>query len=126
MIIQLTSRAESCDIDTKDILYYIIDDMKTINALRARSRLGTLLDEVSQKGEHYVIERLSRPLVAVVPFSEYQTKIQDKEAEIKRKREEAVKEIFEFRKKYGRKLAKGKDSAAIIRKMRDERYGQKK
>ena len=100
--------------------------MKTINALKARSRLGTILDEVSQKGEHYVIERLKEPLVAVVPFLEYQTKIQDKEAEIKRKREEAVKAILAFRKKYGRKLAKGEDSTTIIRRMREERYGLKK
>lgn len=35
-----------------------------------------------------------------------------------------VEEIRRFRETYGKKLGKGKDSTSIIRKMRDERYGQ--
>lgn len=42
------------------------------------------------------------------------------------KRKEAVEEILSFRKKYGKKLAKGEDSTVIIRKMRDTRYGSQK
>lgn len=41
------------------------------------------------------------------------------------KRKEAVEAILIFRKKYGKKLAKGEGSVSIIRKMRDERYGTK-
>lgn len=42
--------------------------------------------------------------------------------------QEKMKDLFEkinnFRETYGKNLAKGKDSAVIIRKMRDERYGK--
>jgi hypothetical protein len=38
--------------------------------------------------------------------------------------EKAVENIFRFREKYGKKLAKGKDSAQIIREMRNTRYGK--
>lgn len=41
------------------------------------------------------------------------------------KRKEAVEAILIFRKKYGKQLAKGEDSTAIIRRMREERYGTK-
>lgn len=46
------------------------------------------------------------------------------EEKLLEKRKKAVEAILAFRKKYGKKLGKGKDSTAIIRKMRDERYGQ--
>jgi hypothetical protein len=36
----------------------------------------------------------------------------------------AVEDILLFRKKYGKELAKGNDSAQILRKMRDSRYGK--
>lgn len=42
----------------------------------------------------------------------------------KSKVEKAVESILAFREKYGGELAKGEDSASIIRKMRDERYGK--
>lgn len=38
------------------------------------------------------------------------------------KRKKAVEAIRAFRKKYGKKLAKGEDSVTIIRRMRDTRY----
>ena len=39
--------------------------------------------------------------------------------------ENTVEEIRKFRDTHGKKLAKGEDSTAIIRRMREERYGQK-
>ncbi len=45
------------------------------------------------------------------------------EDKLLQKRKEAVEAIHAFRKKYGKKLAKGEDSASIIRRMRDTRYG---
>lgn len=39
--------------------------------------------------------------------------------------EKAVENILAFRKKHGKRLAKSEDSAILIRKMRDQRYGQK-
>ena len=45
------------------------------------------------------------------------------EEKLLNKRKEAVEAIIAFRKKYGKKLAKGEDSVTIIRRMRDIRYG---
>lgn len=38
--------------------------------------------------------------------------------------EKAVENILEFRKKNGKRLAKGEDSTVILRRMREERYGK--
>ena len=43
------------------------------------------------------------------------------EEERLQKRKEAAEAILAFREKHGEKLAKGEDSATIIRRMRDER-----
>lgn len=48
------------------------------------------------------------------------------EEKILEKRKEAVQAIFSFREKYGKKLAQGENSTSILRRMRDERYGDKK
>lgn len=39
--------------------------------------------------------------------------------------EKTIEAIRKFRDTYGKKLGKGQDSTGIIRKMREERYGQK-
>lgn len=106
----------------KTLLEYIIDDVRTINALRARSRLGTLLDEVSQEGTHYIIERLHKPLVAVVPFDEYQKYHQ----EIRRRGSqtaelELLKAILQFRQNYGDELAKAPSATSLLKKQRTKR-----
>jgi prevent-host-death family protein len=41
--------------------------VKTINALKARQQLGTLLEEVFYRDEQFIIERAGRPMAAVVP-----------------------------------------------------------
>ena len=38
--------------------------------------------------------------------------------------EKAVENILAFRKKHGKRLAIGEDSTALIRKIRDQRYGK--
>lgn len=93
--------------------------MKRINALKARSRLGTILDEVSKKKEHYLIERLSKPLVAVIPVEEYEAK-NKKENKRAEKVGQAIKEMDEWRKRYGNRL-KGWDVVETIRKAREDR-----
>ncbi len=40
------------------------------------------------------------------------------------KRKKAIEAIFAFRERYGAELAKGEDSTAILRKMREERDGK--
>lgn len=100
-------------------LHYIIDCMKTINALSARSRLGTILDEVSQEGIHYVIKRLSEPLVVVVPFKEYQEVF--KQNVSKKQQEELFDKLASFRKKYGKQLSGKKGTTQLLHDMREKR-----
>ena len=95
--------------------------MKTISALKARGRLGTLLDEVSKKKEHYLIERLSKPLAVVIPVEEYEETISKESRKVRLRK--VAQEIDEWREKYGRKLT-GWDVVETIRKMRSERTGQ--
>lgn len=110
---------------TKHSLYYIIDYMITVNALKARSQLGTMLDKVSQEGEHYVIERLNKPLVAVVPIDEYEEVFSQRKAHDQEKqKEEFLALLHQFRKKYGKRIAGKEGSTAFIRKMRQERTKQ--
>ncbi len=95
--------------------------MKTISALKARGRLGTILDEVSKKKEHYLIERLSKPLAVVIPVEEYEETVSKESRKVRLRK--VAREIDEWREKYGGKLA-GWDVVKTIRKMREERTGQ--
>jgi len=96
--------------------------MKTINALSARSRLGTILNEVSQEGVHYIIERLSKPLVVVVPFKEYQELYKSKNT--KKDGQEFLRELAQFRKKYGKQFAGKKGTLKLLHETREERTKQ--
>ena len=40
---------------------------KTVNAMKVRQKLGTLLEEVFYQNAQYIIERAGRPMAAVVP-----------------------------------------------------------
>ncbi|MBI4009556.1 type II toxin-antitoxin system Phd/YefM family antitoxin [Candidatus Roizmanbacteria bacterium] len=93
--------------------------MKTISALNVRSKLGTVLDEVSQEGEHYIIERLSRPLAVLLPIEEYQAVFKLKN--LKKNADELLKELSSFRKKYGKKLSGKHGTTHLLQKMRTKR-----
>ena len=45
---------------------------KTISALKVRQNLGQVMNEVSLKGDDYVVERAGKPLVAIIPMEKYQ------------------------------------------------------
>ena len=45
---------------------------KTVSAVRARSKLGQMLEEVYYRGDQYVIERAGKPMAAVVPVEQYE------------------------------------------------------
>lgn len=53
--------------------------VKRVNALQARKRLGSLLEEVYYKGDQYVIERAGRPMAAVVPIWHLEERAKRKE-----------------------------------------------
>lgn len=41
--------------------------VKKVNALTARQQLSQLLEDVSARGDQYIIERAGKPMAAVVP-----------------------------------------------------------
>jgi len=55
---------------------------KKVSALKARQNLGQVMNEVSLKGDDYIIERAGKPLVAIVSMEKYQI--------LQREREEAL------------------------------------
>lgn len=99
------------------MLYYM--QMVTVNALKIRASLGSILDNVSQKGEHYVIERMGKPMAILVPYEKFDLK-KNQEDERRIRMEKASKAMDDWREKYGKKYTKP-NSVEIIRKMRDER-----
>ena len=46
--------------------------LKKISAMKARQNLGQIMNEVSLKGDDYIIERSGKPLVAVVSIEKFQ------------------------------------------------------
>ena len=46
--------------------------LKKLSALKARQNLGQVMNEVSLKGDDYVIERAGKPLVAIISMEKYQ------------------------------------------------------
>lgn len=56
--------------------------LKKISAMKARQNLGQIMNEVSLKGDDYIIERAGKPLVAVVSMEKFQTLQKDKDEAI--------------------------------------------
>ncbi|MBI2326975.1 type II toxin-antitoxin system Phd/YefM family antitoxin [Candidatus Curtissbacteria bacterium] len=93
--------------------------MITINALKVRTKLGGILDNVSKKGEHYIIERMGKPLAVIAPYQNFDFK--DQEAKKRQERiQKAIDSINYWREKNIKKYWTT-DSAIIVRRMRDER-----
>lgn len=92
--------------------------MITINALKIRTKLGSILDNVVL-GEHYIVERLGKPTAVIIPYTKFN--IEKHEEETRRQRmQTAAKKMDEWREKYSKKYS-GEDSVTIIRRMRKER-----
>lgn len=92
--------------------------MITINALKIRTKLGSILDNVVL-GEHYIVERLGKPTAVIIPYTKFN--IEKHEEEIRRRRmEQAAKKMDKWREKHSKKYS-GEDSVTIIRRMRKER-----
>jgi len=53
--------------------------LKKISAMKARQNLGQIMNEVSLKGDDYIIERAGKPLVAVVSMEKFQTLQRDRD-----------------------------------------------
>lgn len=48
--------------------------IKTLTAIKARQNLGEVLEEVYYNGDQYIIERAGKPMAAVVPLWQLQTR----------------------------------------------------
>ena len=55
--------------------------LKKISAMKARQNLGQIMNEVSLRGDDYIIERAGKPLVAVVSIEKFQTLQKDQDAD---------------------------------------------
>lgn len=64
--------------------------LKKISAMKARQNLGQLLNEVSIRGDAYIIERAGKPLAALVDMARFQQLQEDQEAAL-----QAVRIIWE-------------------------------
>ena len=53
--------------------------LKKISAMKARQNLGQIMNEVSLRGDDYIIERAGKPLVAVVSLEKFQVLQKDKD-----------------------------------------------
>jgi prevent-host-death family protein len=53
--------------------------LKKISAMKARQNLGNLLNEVSIRGDSYIIERAGKPLAVLVDLEKFQ-KLQEHQA----------------------------------------------
>jgi len=69
-------------IDVVSMTIMIAEGMmrKTVSAVRARGKLGELLEEVYYRGNQYVIERAGKPMAAVVPVEQYEQWRKEREA----------------------------------------------
>jgi prevent-host-death family protein len=54
--------------------------LKKISAMKARQNLGQLLNEVSIRGDAYIIERAGKPLAALVDMERFQQLQEDRSA----------------------------------------------
>ena len=93
--------------------------MKRVNALKARIRFGTILDEVSRRKEHFLIERLSKPMAVMIPVEEYEEK--KKKETSRAERISKNTEDMEAWRNENAYRSLGADSGKLTRRMRDER-----
>ncbi len=52
---------------------------KRVSAIKARQTLGTLLEEVYYKNDHFIITRREKAMAAVIPIEEYERFLQQRE-----------------------------------------------
>ena len=64
--------------------------LKKISAMKARQNLGQLLNEVSIRGDAYIIERAGKPLAALVDMKRFQQLQEDQDSAL-----QALQKIWE-------------------------------
>jgi len=92
--------------------------MKTVTALDLRKKLGSVLDDVSKKGEQVMISSANKPLAVLISLDEYEEKVLGKNRE--RKLKEISAEMDRWKKKHLKEAA-DIDTAKVIREVREGR-----
>ncbi len=59
--------------------------MKTVNALKLRQQLGSVLRSLQESGRPVLIERNSKPAAVLISLEDYQKRFVDRDADEKRK-----------------------------------------
>jgi prevent-host-death family protein len=92
--------------------------MKNVTALDLRKKLGSVLDDVSRKGEQVMISRANKPLAVLISVNEYEEKVLRKNRE--RKLEEISTGMERWKMKHLKETSKI-DIAKVIREVREGR-----
>ena len=82
--------------------------MNTVNALKLRQKLGSILRSLQASGKPILIERNSKPAAVLISLDDYQKRFVDREADEKRK--EMVETILKTR----LKLPAGKSTLDLL------------
>ena len=92
--------------------------MKTLTALDLRKTLGSVLDDVSKKGEQVIISRANKPLAVMISVEEYEEKV------LKKNRERRLREVSAEMDKWKKRHLKETidiDIAKVVREIRENR-----
>lgn len=92
--------------------------MKTLTALDLRKTLGSVLDDVSKKGEQVIISRANKPLAVMISVEEYEEKV------LKRNREKRLREVSAEMDKWKKRHLKETiniDIVKVVREIRENR-----
>jgi len=92
--------------------------MKTVTALDLRKKLGSLLNDVSEKGEQVMISRANKPLAVLISLAEFEEKVLNKNRE--KKLEKISAEMDRWKKRHLKATAKI-DIVKVIREVREGR-----
>ncbi|MFH0933128.1 MAG: type II toxin-antitoxin system Phd/YefM family antitoxin [Nitrospirota bacterium] len=92
--------------------------MKTLTALDLRKKLGSVLNDVSKKGEQVIISRANKPLAVMISVEEYEEKVLKKNRE--RKLREVSAEMDKWKKRHLKETI-NIDIAKVIREIREDR-----
>jgi len=90
--------------------------MKTVTALDLRKKLGSVLNDVSRKGEQVMISRANKPLAVLISLDEYEEKVLNKNRE--RKLEKIATEMERWKKRHLKETV-SLDIAKAIREVRE-------
>ena len=86
--------------------------MKTVNALKLRQQLGSVLRALQESGCPVLIERNSKPAAVLISLEDYQKRFVDREADEKRRA--MIEAILKTR----LRLPAGKSTLDLLRESR--------